>query len=70
MSGKRIDDHKFFAGSGSPTFPKGVHTKMETEANSAGELSHYEDTTETVKEQQNMQVKKAKSLPMKPGQRH
>jgi hypothetical protein len=70
MSGKRIDDHKFFAGSGSPKFPKGVHTKDYSSAEGDGRLSHYEDTTETIKSQQEMGVKKARGHAQKPGHRN
>lgn len=48
----KITDHKFFAGSGSPQFPKGVHTKMESSAEGAGQVMKYEDTTEAIKSQQ------------------
>ncbi len=58
MAGQLIKDHKFFAGSGSPQFPKGVHTKDESSAEGFGGLSKYEDTTETIKEQQMMAKKK------------
>lgn len=70
MSGRRIDDHGFFAGKGSPSFPKGVHTKMESSANGAGELNKYEDTTEAIKASQEMSKGKVKSHPMKPYYRH
>lgn len=70
MAGRRIDDHKFFAGSGSPQFPKGVHTKDESSAEGAGAVTHYEDTTETIKSQQEMGKKKINSHPMKHGFRN
>lgn len=70
MSGKRIDDHKFFAGSGSPKFPKGVHTKDESSAEGSGSVMRYEDTTETIKAQQEKSVSQTKKHPMKPGYRH
>jgi hypothetical protein len=62
----RIDDHSFFAGSGSPRFPKGVHTKEYSSAEGAGSELDYEDTTEKVKAQQVESVKQIKSKPMKP----
>jgi hypothetical protein len=68
--GKHITDHRFFAGSGSPQFPKGVHTKEESSAEGAGALHHYEDTTETIKSQQNMGISKAKSHAHKTGYRN
>jgi hypothetical protein len=70
MAGQRIDDHKFFAGSGSPRFPKGVHTKDESSSEGFGELSHYEDTTEAIKSQQMMNKKKVHGHPQKAGHRN
>ena len=65
-----IKDHKFFAGSGSPKFPKGVHTKDESSAEGVGKLSKYEDTTEAIKSQQEMSKKKVLGHPQKPGHRN
>jgi hypothetical protein len=72
MSGRRIDDHKFWAGAKSKdsVFPMGVHTKDESSAEGAGSVMHYEDTTETIKSQQEMGISQAKRHPMKPGYRH
>jgi hypothetical protein len=70
MAGKLITDHKFFAGSGSPRFPKGVHTKDESSADGFGALSHYEDTTETIKSQQMMAKTKVSGHPHKTGYRN
>ena len=70
MSGRRIDDHKFFAGSGSPRFPKGVHTKDESSASEAGSVMRYEDTTEAIKSVQDKGTSQAKKHPMKPGYRY
>lgn len=64
--GMKITDRKFFAGSGSPSFPKGVHTKTYSSAEGAGAENDYEDTTEKVKAQQIMGAGKIKSHPMKP----
>ncbi len=58
--GMRINDHKFFAGSGSPRFPKGVHTKDESSAEGAGSVPKYEDTTEEIKSAQVAGVGKIK----------
>ncbi len=67
MSGQRIDDHSFWAGAKSKdsVFPKGVHTKDESSAEGAGKLSKYEDTTETIKAQQELSKKKIHSHPAK-----
>jgi len=70
MAGMRIDDHKFFAGSGSPRFPKGVHTKDESSAEGAGKVAKYEDTTEAIKSAQMAGVAKAKGRPLKDGYRN
>lgn len=72
MSGRRIDDHSFWApgkGKGS-VFPQGVHTKSESSAEGAGKLSEYEDTTEAIKRQQEMGDSKAKGHKMKNGYRY
>ncbi len=69
--GMKINDRKFFAGSGSPQFPKGVHTKNESSAEGAGAVMKYQDTTEAIKASQVEGVKKIKSHPMKqPDYRH
>ena len=71
--GQRIDDHSFWAGSKGKdsVFPDGPHkTKEESSAEGAGSLSHYEDTTETIKSQQEMGIRTAKARPMKSGHRN
>lgn len=55
MTGKRIDDHSFWAGSKgkASVFPDGPHKeKMESSAEGAGSVSKYIDTTETIRKQQ------------------
>lgn len=66
--GQKIDDHSFWAGKAGKdmVMPQGVHTKSESSAEGAGSELDYEDTTEKVKAQQVMGVKKIKSLPVKP----
>lgn len=68
--GMHINDHKFFAGSGSPRFPKGVHTKDESSAEGAGSQMVYEDTTEKIRGQQVVAKEKIKSHMHKPGTRN
>jgi len=61
--GQRIDDHSFWAGSGSKgsVFPDGPHkVKMESSAEGAGSLPKYEDTTEAIRSAQVMGTKKVK----------
>lgn len=73
MSGQRIDDHSFWAGSKgkSSVFPDGPNkTKNESSAEGVGSLSHYEDTTEAVKSQQEMSKKKVQGHAQKPGHRN
>lgn len=71
MSGRRIDDHSSWMGKGSngSVFPMGAKVKDESSAEGDGTLSRYEDTTETIKSQQESNVRKARSQPMKPGYR-
>ena len=70
--GRRIDDHSFFAGGKSmeSPLPVGNKVKYESSAEGAGSEMDYEDTSEKIKSQQVEGVKKAKSLPMKPGYRN
>lgn len=70
--GKRIDDHSFWAGGKSKdsVFPMGVHTKDESSANGAGELDRYEDTTETIKAQQEEGQSKIRARSPKPNYRN
>lgn len=72
MSGRKINDHSFWAGGKSKdsVLPKGVHTKSESSAEGVGGLSHYEDTTETIKSQQKMGVSKVRGHAQKPGHRY
>ena len=68
MSKMRIDDHKWWGGSKGKdsVFPDGPHkTKAEMSAEGAGGLSHYEDTTEEIRSQQEHGIKKAKGHPQK-----
>ena len=71
--GQRIDDHKAWMGGhghGS-VLPDGPHkVKMESSDGHSGGLSHYEDTTETIKSQQMMGNKKIKGHPQKTGHRN
>ena len=67
MSGRKIDDHSFWAGGKSEgsVFPMGCKTKNESSAEGAGEVSKYEDTTEAIKAGQSAGSAKIKSHPMK-----
>lgn len=67
MAGRKIDDHSFWAGGASKgsVFPEGVKHKMESSAEGAGALGKYEDTSESIKSQQEMGIRKAKAHPMK-----
>lgn len=71
--GKHIEDHGFWAGSKgkSSVFPDGPHkTKDESSAEGVGHLSHYEDTTEAIKSQQEMNKRKQSGHAQKPGHRN
>lgn len=72
MSGQRIDDHSSWVGKGGKdgVFPMGCKVKHESSAEGAGRLSKYEDTTETIKAQQNMSKSKINSHPQKSGYRY
>ena len=69
--GKRIDDHKFFAGgmSKDSVLPTGVHVKHEMSANSGGHETYYEDTTEAIRKTQDSMVSKMKGHKSKDGYR-
>ena len=69
--GKSLNE-KFWGGGASKgsVFPMGVKHKEESSAEGAGGMMKYEDTTETIKSQQEMGIKKAKSHGMKAGYRH
>ena len=68
MSGRKIDDHSFWAGKAGKdmVMPQGVHTKGERSADSAGKLGKYEDTTEEIRDAQEMAERKAKGHDRKP----
>jgi hypothetical protein len=73
MSGRRIDDHSFWAGGKGKdsVFPDGPHkTKEEHSADGAGSLSRYEDTTEEIKMTQDMAERQMKKHPHKAGTRN
>ncbi len=72
MAGKKINDHSSWMGSSSKESPLPMNSKMKQESSSEGfgELSHYEDTTETIKSQQEMNKKKVHGHPQKPGHRN
>lgn len=72
-AGRHINDHGNWIGAKpkGTVFPAGPHKlKEESEASSFGSLNHYEDTTEKIKEQQNMNTKKVHGHPQKPGHRN
>lgn len=72
MAGRKISDHGSWVGKGSSgeVFPMGCKTKGESSAEGFGGLSHYEDTTETIKSQQEMAKKKVAGHPQKAGHRN
>jgi hypothetical protein len=69
--GMNIDDHSAFMGSQSKQtiLPMGVHFKEESSAEGAGSMTKYEDTSASIKSQQEMGIKKIKGHPMKSGYR-
>lgn len=72
MSGRRIDDHSFWAGKGNDRsiFPEGVHTKGEDSAEGAGAVREYQDTTDSIKRVQDDCVREIKRRPLKSGDRY
>jgi hypothetical protein len=70
--GKRLDDHSNWMGGPSKgsVFPEGVKIKHEFSANGAGELNMYEDSSEAVKNAQEMGQGKVKSHSPKSNYRH
>jgi hypothetical protein len=72
MAGRKISDHSFWAGKGanSSVFPMGAKTKDESSAEGFGSLANYEDTTEAIKRQQEMNKSKVHGHPQKPGHRN
>lgn len=72
MAGRKIDDHSFWAGGMSKESPLPTETKCKyfDSVDGAGELMSYEDTNESLQNQQRMNVKKANSHKMKPNYEH
>lgn len=71
-AGRRIDDHASWVGKGSngTVFPIGAKIKSESDDGHDGHLSDYEDTTESIKAQQELGVKTAKGHPQRPLHRY
>lgn len=67
MSGRRINDHSSWVGKGSggSVLPLGSKMKQMGSAEGAGAMGMYEDTSEAIKSQQEGNIRKAKSQPMK-----
>jgi hypothetical protein len=73
MAGRRIDDHKFWAGGhGKGTvFPDGAKMKEERSADGAGSLNmDYPDTTEHIYRDQKKGESEVHKHKMKPGYRY
>lgn len=72
MSGRRINDHSFWAGGSSKESPMPMGSKMKqyTSAEGSGEVGKYEDTSEAIKSVQETSKGKVKSHPMKSGYFH
>jgi len=72
MGGRKIDDHSFWAGGGSKAsvFPQGAKSKGYSSAEGEGDVSKYEDTSEAIHSQQEMNNRKIKSHPQKTGHRY
>jgi len=73
MSGRKINDHSFWAGGPGKNsiLPDGPHkTKVESSAEGAGELDKYEDTTEAIRATQVEAKRKIEANRPKPGYRN
>lgn len=72
MSGRRIDDHSFWAGKPEKgmVMPKGAHVKEMSSDGHAGEVSMYEDTSEAIEKQQKTNEKKIRGHAQKSGYRY
>lgn len=70
--GQKINDHSNWIGGKSKESPLPMNSKMKqfTSAEGAGAENEYEDTTESIKKQQEMGNSKIKSHPMKSGYRN
>lgn len=71
--GQRIDDQSFWGGkvlSNDSVLPIGNKRKEYSSAEGAGSELDYEDTTEKIKEMQDISVKKIKAHPLKPTYRN
>lgn len=73
MAGQRMDDHGSWIGSRPKhsVFPEGPYkVKHEMSAEGAGSVQSYADTTEAIKSQQEMGIRKAKRHSQKMGHRN
>jgi hypothetical protein len=72
MSGRRIDDHSFWAGKGGKdsVLPESTRVKSISDVKGDGAVERYEDTEEAVKSQQMAGVGKMKSYKHKSGYRN
>lgn len=71
MSGRRINDHSFWAGGGSSTsvFAMGAKSKTIAETKGAGEMMKYPDTEELVHRDQERAISKIKAHAPKEGEK-
>ena len=67
MSGRKISDHSSWMGAAGKdmVMPMGAKTKNESSAEGFGGLSKYEDTTESIRVQQEMSKSKVHGHPRK-----
>ncbi len=72
MSGRKINDHSSWVGKGSNgvVFPSGAKMKSASSAEGFGALGTYEDTSEAIKSQQEMNKKKVHGHPQPSGHRN
>lgn len=70
MGGRKIADRGSWVSSNGSILPMGTKQREESTSEHAGGLDMYEDTTESIKRQQDMGAKKIKGSPQKAGYRN
>ena len=72
MSGRRIDDHSFWAGSRGKdsVLPDGAKMKRMDSAEGAGSLGKYEDNAEAIKGMQEAGIRRAEKHSQPSGERN
>ena len=70
MGERRVDDNSFMGSSRKNEMPDGVHVKRYAQADTAGNVSDYADTSEEILSMQNKSAKILKGFGPKSGYRN